>query len=180
RRPPDLVQPPRRPVRPGERLARRTRPCDPGQQLAPGGDRPPGGVPQQRGTEPAPLPPRAHRQVEEAEVPVVPVRQLEQVPPADPGRVLQQPGLPRVTHEAGLEPSQENPRRHERHPRVVRLPGGPVDLVTGLNPPPVPSPEPLNAHTPSEPHPPGSPPPNICPVPAGSRPLRPVPAGSRP
>jgi hypothetical protein len=110
-------------------------------------------VAQQGRAKPVPPPPGRHLDFQEAEVPVVPVRQLEQVPAADPGRVLKQPGLPRFTHKAGLQPAQENPARHDRYLRIVGHPGRAEDLVAGIRPPPVLSPEPLDPHAPSEPHP---------------------------
>jgi len=83
-----------------------TRPGEPGQQLAPAGVRPPGGVPQQRWCQPcrcrAGSPTRSRKPSAGC-----PGGQLEQVPSADPGRVLESARFPGGSPiEAGLQPAQ--------------------------------------------------------------------------
>ncbi len=164
----DFRQPSGRAERPGECLTSRPAAGVPGQQAPAVRERPPGRVPQQGRAEPAALPVRADHDVQAPEVLVVPERQLKQVPARHAVLVGHEPGFPRVTHPAGLQPPFEHPSRHHRNIRIIRHPGRVEDLVAGRHPPRVPRRlEPLNAHNPSEPN-------SLAPPPPVIRPSRPA------
>ncbi len=146
---PDLRLAGRRAERPGETIAGGVLDGRPRQQAAAVGERPFRGVPQQRRAEPVPAPGQVDdERLEDPEVPVVPVRHLQQVPAGHRAvRPVPQPGLPRLAGPARRQPAVEHRAAHPGQAGIVGLRGRHHHVVAGPHPRGVTvRPEPLDAH----------------------------------